>query len=104
MVQLLNLVVHNVAAPALHNSGFAVSLDAPPHTCQNFPCARYLKFIELCLLEIAESLCSENNFEWKNLYQILKLKKQGKSTNIDHTCSLQLILNRISEILLGSAV
>ncbi|GFY96492.1 DNA-directed RNA polymerase II protein [Actinidia rufa] len=42
MVQLLNLVIHNVAAPALHNSGFAVSLDAPPHTCQNFPCARVL--------------------------------------------------------------
>ncbi|PPE02417.1 hypothetical protein GOBAR_DD00548 [Gossypium barbadense] len=27
MVQLLNLVVHNLAAPALHNSGFAVSCD-----------------------------------------------------------------------------
>lgn len=24
MVQLLNLIVHNVGAPALHNSGFAV--------------------------------------------------------------------------------
>lgn len=28
MVQLLNLVVHNLAAPALHNSGFAVSATA----------------------------------------------------------------------------
>lgn len=26
MVQLLNLVVHNLAAPALHNSGFAVRI------------------------------------------------------------------------------
>jgi len=26
MVQLLNLVIHNLAAPALHNSGFAVSI------------------------------------------------------------------------------
>jgi hypothetical protein len=26
MVQLLNLIAHNLAAPALHNSGFAVSI------------------------------------------------------------------------------
>ncbi|BBG95697.1 DNA-directed RNA polymerase II protein [Prunus dulcis] len=30
MVQLLNLVVQNLAAPALHNSGFAVSTVHPP--------------------------------------------------------------------------
>lgn len=26
MVQLLNLVAHNLAAPTLHNAGFAVSI------------------------------------------------------------------------------
>ncbi|XP_028056082.1 uncharacterized protein LOC114260219 isoform X2 [Camellia sinensis] len=35
MVQLLNLVVHNVAAPALHNLGFAVINLSIKHTCGN---------------------------------------------------------------------
>lgn len=37
MVQLLNLVVLNLAVPVLHNSGFAVSTGIPSRACFRFP-------------------------------------------------------------------
>lgn len=36
MVQLLNLIVQNLAVPVLHNSGFAVSIDVSNMILQHF--------------------------------------------------------------------
>lgn len=44
MVQLLNLVVQNLGAPALHNSGFAVSSIHPLYNGIKFPCRLWIYF------------------------------------------------------------
>lgn len=73
MVQLLNLVVHNVAAPALHNSGFAVSLCVP--SCESCLCQNVILHLILIFLftllssylvfQVPGSLCYDNIPEWK---------------------------------------